>query len=298
VTVRVGLVRELWRYPVKSMRGERIEQAAVQARYGIPGDRGWAVREEAVGEIRSAKKLPALLQCAASYLAEPVDESTPVVEITLPGAGRVRSDDPTVHARLSAMLERPVTLWPRVAPEDTAHYRRRETIDEAEMRRQYGLEPGEPLPDMGPIPADRTSHLRQFVSPLGTYFDAFELHLLTSTSIDGLRRRHPDAGVDVRRFRPNMLIDTSDALGDYPEFDWVGRHVRIGGLLVEVVRRTQRCVMIAHAQADLPHDRTVLRTLVRETGHTLGVAARVVGPGLVTIGDPVELLSPSRPHTP
>lgn len=40
VTVRVGLVRELWRYPVKSMRGEQIERAEVQPRYGIPGDRG------------------------------------------------------------------------------------------------------------------------------------------------------------------------------------------------------------------------------------------------------------------
>ena len=48
------------------MRGERIEQAEVQPRYDIPGDRRWAVREESVGEICSAKKIPGLLQCAAS----------------------------------------------------------------------------------------------------------------------------------------------------------------------------------------------------------------------------------------
>ena len=40
----VGTVQELWRYPVKSMGGERIEQATLGAA-GLPGDRGWAVRD-------------------------------------------------------------------------------------------------------------------------------------------------------------------------------------------------------------------------------------------------------------
>ena len=78
----------------------------------------------------------------------------------------------------------------------------RERIDEAEMRRQYGLAPDEPLPDSSSSSATSRAYFTQFVSPLGTYFDAYELHLLASTAIDGLRRRHPDAGVDVRRFRP------------------------------------------------------------------------------------------------
>jgi uncharacterized protein len=290
VSVHLGFVRELWRYPVKSMRGEQIDRADVQARYGIPGDRGWAVREESVPEIRSAKKIAALLQCAASYIAEPAGAGTPAVEITLPDGTDVRSDDPAVDARLSANLERTVTLWPRIRPEDTEHYRRRDTIDEAEMRRQYGLTRNEPLPDMASSPPERRAHLRQFVSPLGTYFDADELHILTSTSIDGLRRRLPDAGVDVRRFRPNVVIDTGDTANAYPEFAWVGRRVRIGRLVIDVVRRTQRCAMIVHPQADLAHDRTVLRTLVRETGQTLGVAASVVEAGPIAVGDIVELL--------
>jgi MOSC domain-containing protein YiiM len=60
--------------------------------------------------------------------------------------------------------------------------------------------------------------------------------------------------------------------------------------VIEIVRRMQRCSMIVHAQADLARDRTVLRTLVAETGHTLGVAAEVVEPGPIAVGDPVELL--------
>lgn len=87
-----------------------------------------------------------------------------------------------------------------------------------------------------------------------------------------------------------MVIDTSDAPADHPEFAWVGRRIRIGGLVAEVVVRMQRCAMIVHEQADLHRDRTVLRTLVRETGHTLGVAASVVQAGLVAVGDLVELI--------
>ena len=66
------------------MRGERIEQAEVQPRYDIPGDRRWAVREESVGEICSAKKIPGLLQCAASYIAEPVRAATPAFDRSPP----------------------------------------------------------------------------------------------------------------------------------------------------------------------------------------------------------------------
>jgi hypothetical protein len=127
-----------------------------------------------------------------------------------------------VHARLSAALARNVTLWPRVAAEETAHYERRESIDLAEMRRQYGLAPDEPLPDMSASTPERRAHFSRFVSPLGTYFDAYELHLLTTTALDGLARRLPDSGVDVRRFRPNMVIDTGGAPGDHPEFGWDG----------------------------------------------------------------------------
>lgn len=287
----LGVVGQLWRYPVKSMRGERVDGAVVAPRYGVAGDRGWAVRDETVGEIRSAKRLGALLQCAARYVDEPVGLDTPTVEITLPDGHTVRTDDPVVHSRLSEVLGRPVTVWPRVPASDTEHYRRREPIDQAEMRRQYGLADDEPLPDMSAIPPEMLAELMEYVSPVGTYFDAFEMHLLTTASLDALRRRHPDAGVDVRRFRPNMVVKTNpDVLGEFPEFDWVGRRVRVGGVTVEVLRPMQRCVMIVHSQAELPRDRTILRTLVRETGQNLGVGIRVVEGGTIAVGDAVQLL--------
>ena len=60
----VGRVAALWRYPVKSMRGERLERAAFGAR-GVPGDRGFAVIDATTGRALSAKSVPVLLQARA-----------------------------------------------------------------------------------------------------------------------------------------------------------------------------------------------------------------------------------------
>ncbi len=119
----VGTVRELWRYPVKSMGGERLDNVTSRA-MGIPGDRGWAVRDEAAGEIRGGKKLPQLMLCAARYLREPAGGGVSPAEITLPDGATVASDDPGVSARLSALLGRAVTLWPLQPAENRDHYRR------------------------------------------------------------------------------------------------------------------------------------------------------------------------------
>jgi hypothetical protein len=56
-------VLELWRYPVKSMGGERVDAAAIGDR-GLHGDRLWAVRDEERGVLTNAKRFPALLACA------------------------------------------------------------------------------------------------------------------------------------------------------------------------------------------------------------------------------------------
>jgi uncharacterized protein YcbX len=289
-TTLVGHVRELWRFPVKSMQGERLDRAThVGTGLGIVGDRGWAVRAESVGEIQGGKKIATLLQCAARYVEEPIGGSSPHVEITLPDGATVRSDDPLVHDALSGALGTKVTLWPRRPADDDDHYRRRGVIDEAEMRRQFALADDEPLPDFSGIPAAIMQEVTEFVSPRGTYFDSTELHLLTDTSVATLAALAPDSRIDVRRFRPNFFVDCRERHG-FPEIEWFGRRMRIGDVEAEVVMIMQRCVMAAHAQADLPYDRSIIRTLVRETGMNLGIGLNVVTPAPVAPADPVELL--------
>ena len=282
----VGRVAELWRYPVKSMGGESIAGADLGP-LGVPGDRGWALRDEAAGEIRGAKKLPALMRCRARYDAEPAADIIPPVTMTLPDGETLHSGAAEVHARLSALLGRAVTLWSRQPPDDRAHYRRGQPdhadID-TELREVFGRLPGEPLPDLSAIPPE----LFEFTSPLGTYFDLAPINLLTTASLRTLGAHNPSAQFDRRRFRPNLLIESSD--DGLPEMEWSGRHLRIGRTVLAVTIPTVRCAMTTHAVDELPKDASVLRTIVRDAAQNLGVYATVEQGGTVAVGDSVELL--------
>jgi len=282
----VGKVTEVWRYPFKSMAGERLEAAAID-RGGLVGDRGWATRDETVGEIRGAKKMPALLQCAARYLEEPGPDRIPPVEITLPDGAHVRSDAPEAAERLSALLGRAVTVWPIQPAEARDHYRRvaEPGVDfETDLRQVFGRLPDEPLPDFSVFP----SELFELSSPAGTYFDAFPLHLLTTSSLRTLAERNPTARFDVRRFRPNLVIEVVPGGASVPENEWCGRDIRIGGVRISVGVRCPRCVMTTLPQADLPKDASVLRTIVRDLGQDVGVYATAATSGRIRCGDPVS----------
>src|SRR5262249_32641777 len=119
----VGTVRELWRYPVKSMGGECLERATLGA-MGIPGDRGWAVRDEAAGEVRGGKKLPRFIRSRRRDRGGPAGGGPRRAEIPRPDGTIVGSDDADVSGRLSALVGRRVTLWPLQPAENREHYRR------------------------------------------------------------------------------------------------------------------------------------------------------------------------------
>lgn len=285
----VGKVLEVWRYPVKSMGGEQLPRAAVDA-LGIHGDRGWALRDETAHEIRGAKKMPVLMQCAARYDAEPDGAAIPAVTMTLADGSTLRSGDADVNARLSALTGRAVTLWPRQPKEQTDHYRRglpdQPDID-AELRQIFGRLPDEPLPDLSVMPPE----LFEFTSPLGTYFDLAPMQLLTTASLRALSALNPAARFDVRRFRPNLLIEPAGGAEGFVETDWSGRSLRVGGVVLAIGIPTMRCSMTTQAVAgDLPKDPSVLRTIVRDGNQNLGVYAGVEQGGTVAVGDAVELL--------
>ncbi|MEJ7714017.1 MAG: MOSC N-terminal beta barrel domain-containing protein [Pyrinomonadaceae bacterium] len=96
----IGKVSEIWRYPVKSMGGEKLENCSVGS-LGIPGDRGWALRDEVAGEMRGAKYMPKLMQCSARYREEPTTaDKIPHVEIILPDGTCIESDEPNRQCSL------------------------------------------------------------------------------------------------------------------------------------------------------------------------------------------------------
>jgi uncharacterized protein YcbX len=270
------------------MAGEPLGRCRALRTTGIPGDRVWAVRDEAAGEIRGAKKIPGLLRCAARCRDEPLGDESPPVEITLPDGEVVASDGPGVSEKLSRALERKVRLCARQPAQDLDHYRRAAPITdvEAELREACGLLPDEPLPVMDGV----DPRLLEFVSPPGTYFDGTELHLITTASLASLARLAPASRIDVRRFRPNLVVETDPELDGFPELDWVGRELRIGGVRARVEIPMMRCAMVTWAQADLPKDPGLMRTLVRQTKQNRGIGLSVSAPGELVTGDPVELL--------
>jgi uncharacterized protein YcbX len=306
----VGTVQQIWRYPVKSMAGEKLSECSVQA-LGIPGDRGWALRDEAAKEITNGKRIPLLMQCAARCREEPGNPSIPEVEIRFPDGTRIGSDDPQVNVRLSEVLGKRVTLWPLQPASDKSHYRRAKFSSRiaghlsrygafrsmlpaltsfgsmnAALREVFSREADEPIPDISILPPE----VLEFTSPPGTYFDAFPIHLLTTSSLETMSQHNPSAVWDVRRFRPNFFIKTDDGIEGLVEPSWAGRTLRIGPVELKCEIPTARCGMTTHAQSDLPRDPSVLRSIVKNADQNLGIYANVITGGKVSESDEVELL--------
>ena len=308
--MRIGTVKQIWRYAVKSMAGEQLEACSVGMN-GIPGDRGWAIRDETTGEITNGKHFPLLMQCAARYREVPANGFIPQVDMHLPSGQTLGSDLPDINARLSELLGKPVSLWPLQPATNSEHYRRRSKTARmfgrlaryrafraalpaltslrranAQVRELFDREPGEPIPDLSTLPPE----ILEFTSPRGTYFDAFPIHVLTTASLEIMTRLNPAANWDVRRFRPNFLIETDETIKGLIEADWSGQKLRLGGVEIKCEIPTVRCGMTIQAQASFPKDPSILRTIVKDADQNLGAYASVIAPGNIRAGDVVEVI--------
>jgi uncharacterized protein YcbX len=286
-TMRVGTLKEIRRYPVKSMEGELLDQVDLSAG-GLPGDRAWAVRDEVRGGIRGGKKIPQLMQLQARYAAKPAPEGSSPAQITLPDGTTVETGDPDINALLSKALDHEVSLWPLLPADALDHYRRGAPSHEdmeTELREIFARKPDEPLPDLSLFPPE----IMQFESPPGSYFDAFPLLFVSQASMAELTRRVPGSRFDARRFRPNFVVgDTGEE--PFPEKSWCGQRVAIGDALIDITIECPRCVMTTHGFADIPKDPGVMRALVKQSGGNLGVYAKIETPARVRVGDPIEIV--------
>jgi len=293
--MQAGTVKELWRYPVKSLGGERLPTARV-SKHGLVGDRVWAFVDAESGEIRSAKQIPRLLELRAEFAtgAEPTPESwgdaVAAVEIVAPDGARYAVRDPRAQPALSAVLGTPLRLAPLAPPENREHYRLRAPRGGAEIAAQMQLQPGEPMPDFSGTPPKLLKLLLEYATPPGSYTDAYPLHLLTTASLAALRQR---SGLDADRlrFRPNLWVDTGDATG-FREFEWIGKRLRIGEAILAVESRTIRCSMPARAQPHfgIAEEPRITPALVLRCKRHLGVNVHVEREGEIRSGDPVLLI--------
>lgn len=280
----------IWRYPVKSMLGEALDECDIGP-MGLTGDRAFALIDAEDGKVASAKnprKWGVLLSCRAAL----VDAT--VVEITLPDGSRVRSDDPDADAALSGAIGRKVRLA-STAPDDRAF--------EEVWPDIAGLAPEEVIARTNIGTEENGERVSQFplgmASPPGTFFDLSLLHVLTTATLSHLQELGPAATFDPRRYRPNVLVQTETDHG-FVENGWVGRTLALGDAVqMSVTMPTMRCVMTTLPQEDLPRDRETLRTIaahnrIEITGMgewaCAGVYGDVTAGGKLRVGDPVGLV--------
>ena len=53
--IKIGSVEQIWRYPVSSIGGERLNEAELTSA-GVAGDRGWCLFDPAAGEVAAPEK--------------------------------------------------------------------------------------------------------------------------------------------------------------------------------------------------------------------------------------------------
>jgi uncharacterized protein YcbX len=290
----IGKIKEIWRYPVKSLGGGILESVNVHE-HGIAGDRGWALIDGESGDICSAKKLSNLLNLMATYESEPCSvvvygDRIPPVTIRFPD-GRECGPTDNQAAAVSEFSGRPLKLQALEPPENLDHYRMSEPPSEEEFLRALNVKPGEDGPDLSDYDPNLIQTLMEYACPPGNYFDVFPLHLLTTAALEHMSAESGEI-FDHRRFRPNLFVETLPSIEGIAEFDWVGRCLQIGNVLLKVESRTIRCSMPSREQANygLAQNAKISKSLYVSTNRYLGVNLTVVNTGLLRAGDEVELV--------
>ena len=277
----LGRLKELWRYPVKSLQGERLANAQISVR-GIAYDRGYALLDLDTRKIASVKRPRMwgyLLQCQARVVS--VDGA---VCITLADGRELLTDQSDVDEALSLLTKRSVHL--EHTPPQTP-----------EIERYWPDVDGLALRDMV------TSGAIGQGAPQGTFFDYAPLHLLTTTTLAHLGKLYPRGQVDVRRFRPNLVLEESEGSQGFVENAWVGQTIQIGAdVRLRVTDPVPRCVVPTLPQGALEEDIGILRAVAQHNRPPvpalggaqlpcLGVYASIVEDGIIHIDDAVRLLA-------
>lgn len=260
----VGRVESLWRFPVKSMRGEELQEAFAGFA-GVYGDRVYAFRSSAAQKgfpYLTAREQGRMLQCRATYrdgarmsmppnlaeaeamppgatplYAEPPDT---MVDVEMPGGEVLSIDDP----RLIGVLRQGI----------------REDLELSLLRSDRALT------DCRPLSLFSVQTARQLSQEVG-------------------------AELDKRRFRANVYVDLAENEG-FGENAWVGRRLRIGDKAeIVVMDRDPRCKMITLDPDTAEPNPEVMRRVKKDHDGTAGIYAAVLVEGTIRPGDAITLVA-------
>jgi uncharacterized protein YcbX len=249
----VGRVESLWRYPVKSMRGEELREAYLTAK-GVYGDRRYAFLSSGARKdfpYFTAREQHEMLLHRAWYLhpekmVRPEGElslADAAIEVETPTGERLSIDDP----RLIELLRERLREW-------------------QQKRHQVMLiHSDSPVVDTRPLSLFSLQTVRQLGEEVGEE-------------------------MDKRRFRANVYIDVASGKG-FEEDGWVGRKLDVGSVaVVEILKRTKRCKLITLDPDTSEPNTTVMKLVAREHELRAGISAAVVVEGMIAVGDEIRLL--------
>jgi uncharacterized protein len=257
----IGKVESLWRYPVKSMRGEELDEAFAGFS-GIYGDRLFAFRSSASPTgfpyltAREQRRLlqyrprfrhpdkaarPINLTEAESMGANPVsaDPSELMVDVETPDGRTVAINDPVLMGMLRADIDQKHQL----------------TLMRSERA----------LTDCRPVSIFSLQSAGQLAEETGM-------------------------PMDKRRFRANVYVDLTSAQA-FAENEFVGRSLRIGPKVVlTILERDPRCVMITLDPDTGEKTPAILKKVAQAHEGMAGVYGAVMIEGLLHKGDSVEVI--------
>jgi hypothetical protein len=112
------------------------------------------------------------------------------------------------------------------------------------------------------------------------------LHIVNLASVRELERV-VGRPLNPLRFRPNVVVDGP---GAWTEFDWIGNRIALGEVVLDVLKRTERCAATDVDPETGKRDTAIPAVLQRTWGHMdFGVYARIAQGGTVAVGDPVSV---------
>jgi MOSC domain-containing protein len=257
----IGKVESLWRYPVKSMRGEELDE--IFAGYpGVYGDRVFAFKSSgspAGFPYFTAREQRRLLQYRPRFrytdkAARPVN----LTEADKMGAGPLSAD----LSELMVDVETPDGKT--VAIDDPALVQM--LLSEIDHKHQLSLmRSHRAMTDCRPVSIFSLQSARQL-------------------------SQETETPVDKRRFRANVYLDLASDHG-FGENELVGRSLKIGPkVIVRILERDPRCAMITLDPDTAERTPAVLKTVAQAHEGTAGVYGAVIVEGTLRKGDSVELL--------
>jgi uncharacterized protein YcbX len=257
----IGTIDSLWRYPVKSMRGEELDEIFV-GYPGVYGDRLFAFTTSAAPKgfpYFTGREQRQMIRYRARF-RQPDKAARPanLLEAESRGAGPLSA----TPEELMIDVEAPDGTVFAIGDPALADTLRSGLDEKHELRL---LRSDRAMTDWGPVSLISVQTVRKLEDETGT-------------------------PVDKRCFRANIYLDLASG-EPFAEDTFLGRTLRIGSkAVIAIVKRDSRCMMITLDPDTAEKTPAILKNVAQAHGNMVGVYGAVLTEDLVRKGDPVELL--------